>query len=766
MPRTKSLSPILRRARNGSNDRPAERLRHLEMLLSISQQVSAMETLDEVLEVLVQLAVEQTKAERGTLFLNDPQTKELYSRVALGGVSREIRILNNSGVAGHVFTHGDGAVINDAYADDRFDRSVDRQTGFHTKSILCAPVKTVKGEVIGVIQTLNRKEGEFTETDLHLLEAMTTQAAITLQSRQYVERMQRSREQELEFLDVVSDVATELELAPLLQKIMGEARRMLKADRATLFLNDEKTDELWSEVGTGLKSIQIRFPNHLGIAGSVFTSGHTISIPYAYADLRFNPSFDKKTGYFTRTILCVPVINKQGKTIGVVQALNKAGGTFTTEDESRLKAFSARISLALENARLFTDIQNMKNYHESMLECMTNGVLTLDESKRIITCNRAGLRLTGVSSGDIIGCEAKDFFKGENDWVLEKIERVERTHEVDNTQDASLQFGDTPRSVNLTVVPLTGIEHQNLGTMLVIEDISSEKRMKSTMSRYLDPELADQLLAGGQDIARGRSALVTVLFSDIRDFTTFTEKLGAQSTVALLNDYFTLMVDCIQQEGGMLDKFIGDALMAGFGTLVSHEDDEDRAMRTALDMVRKLEEFNRQRLAAGSAPLDIGIGLNTDRVVVGPIGSPKRQDYTIIGDGVNLAARLESACKQYGTRILLSEFTMRRLHGKYRLRDVDRVIVKGRSEPVAVYEALDYHTPETFPQMDGVQELFSKGLTLYRRGDWVRALEAFETAQSLNPQDKITQLYIHRCHKLKDQPPGDDWNGVWVFTEK
>ena len=108
---------------------------------------------------------------------------------------------------------------------------------------------------------------------------------------------------------------------------------MLKADRSTLFLNDEKTNELWSQVGTGLDAIQIRLPNHLGIAGAVFTSGKTINIPYAYADLRFNPAFDKKTGYFTRSILCVPVVNKDGKVIGVTQVLNKRGGPFNEEDE-------------------------------------------------------------------------------------------------------------------------------------------------------------------------------------------------------------------------------------------------------------------------------------------------------------------------------------------------------------------------------------------------------------------------------------------------
>ncbi|MBL6946815.1 MAG: GAF domain-containing protein, partial [Rhodospirillales bacterium] len=239
------------------------------MLLDLSKKVAAIESLDEILEILVQMTTAEIGAERGTLFLNDPQAGELYSRVAQGNFKREIRILNTSGIAGYVFTTGAGEIIQDAYADKRFNRSVDEQTGFKTESIICAPIKTVLGEVIGVSQALNKKKGNFGEEDLALLEAMTTQAAVAMQSRQFVERMKKSREQEMEFLDIVSDVTSELELGTLLQRVMGEATRMLSAERSTLFLNDEKTNELFSRVAQGDDTIgEIRLPNHLGIAGT------------------------------------------------------------------------------------------------------------------------------------------------------------------------------------------------------------------------------------------------------------------------------------------------------------------------------------------------------------------------------------------------------------------------------------------------------------------------------------------------------------------
>ncbi len=755
--------PAARRTRRKTE---AERLRQAEMLLNLSRKVAAIESLDEVLATLVEMTTWEMGAERGTLFLNDDQTGELYSRFAQGNFQREIRILNTTGIAGWVFSEGESVLIHDAYQDDRFNRDIDEQTGFTTKSILCVPVKTVRGEVIGVAQMLNKKKGRFTFDDQGLLEAMTTQASVALQSSQFVERMEKNRAQEMAFLDIVSDVTSELELGSLLQKVMSEATRMLNAERSTLFMNDEKTDELFSRVAMGDGLGEIRQPNHLGIGGAVFTSGKTINIPHCYADLRFNPSFDKQTGYFTRSMLCVPVHNKDGKVIGATQVLNKRGGApFTDEDEQRLKAFTAQISVALENAKLFEDVQTMKNYNESMLESMSNGVITMDEEGTIVTCNAAGMSILQVAAGDIIKAKAEDFFVGGNAWVMEKIERVFECQESEIAMDAEMSAGEDVLSVNLTVLPLVSTEETKLGSMVMIEDISSEKRMKSTMSRYMDPGIADQLLEGGEDILGGTSTEATVLFSDIRGFTTITEELGAQGTVSFLNEYFTIMVDCISEEGGMLDKFIGDAIMAGFGIPVVHDDDEDRAVRAAVKMISEMWRWNEGRVAKGLKPGDMGIGLNTDMVVSGNIGSPKRMDFTMIGDGVNLAARLESACKQYSARLLISENTVKKLRGTFRVRDIDDVVVKGKTEPVGVYEVLDFHTDETFPNVMEVVGHFKEGRNHYRKGTWDKAMASFKECLNLNPEDKLSETYIERCQTLKKRKP-KDWDGVWVMTSK
>jgi len=760
-------------------ERLQSKLHQTEMLLSVTQKIAGLKNLSEILWTLIEMTTNELGADRGSLFLNDPLTGELYSRVAQGELTREIRILNTTGIAGAIFQNAEGEIIHDAYVDDRFNKSIDEQTGYVTKNIVCAPVRTVRNDVIGVIQILNKKKGRFTKEDLEIVEAITSQAAVSLQNAQGVEEMVKAREKEMQFLDIVSDVTAEIELGSLLQRVMVEATRMLNADRSTLFLNDEKTDELFSRVAMGDGIGEIRLPNSAGIAGAVFQSRETVNIPYAYADLRFNPGFDKQTGYFTRSILCVPITNKDGKCIGCTQALNKKGGGFTDEDESRLKAFTQQVAIALENAKLFEDVAKERAYNHSMLTSMSNAVITINDEGKIITCNKAGLKILKIRTSDIIGKTSEEFFTNGRSWILEKIKECEESLEDNILMDTEFEVGSEEDdnletvSANVSFLPLENQDpdgrmdqsESHLGTLIMVEDISDEKRMKSTMSRYIDPGIADQLLGDGTDIMGGQESVATLLFSDVRGFTTITETLGAQGTVSLLNEYFDIMVEAISEQGGMVDKFIGDAIMAAFGIPVGHDDDEDRGVRAGINMIARLWEWNVEREKEGKMPVDMGLGLNTDNIVAGNIGASKRMDYTMIGDGVNLAARLESACKQYSARILISDFTYQKLKGTYQVRYIDDVVVKGKTEPVGVREVLDYHNKDTFPNLMDTVNHFNEAREHYRSGNWDKATRSFKECLKANPEDKLSKTYIERCAILKKENP-KDWDGVWVMTSK
>jgi adenylate cyclase len=743
-------------------------LRRANVLLEVSRRCAAMHTLDGLLQTLVEMTSRELACDRGTLFLNDAASSELYSRVAQGGLSREIRILNNTGLAGHVFQTGEPIIADDAYADPRFNPTVDERTGYRTRSIICVPVRTLSGDTIGVMQCLNKHEGSFTRADLELLADMTSQAAVALQSQQYVEQIEQIRLKEKAFLQLVSEINSEFDLSNVLVRVVAEAVEMLNAERATIFLHDPATGTLFSRVFAGSAVSEIRFPSHLGIAGTVFTSAKSINIPYAYADLRFNPSFDRQTGFFTRSILCVPIVNAENRVIGVTQVLNKKGGVFTDEDEQRLKAFTAQIAIALENSKLFDDVRRMKEYNDAILESMSSGVVTLDAGGKVVTCNVAGGRIFDLAAGAIVGEKLEALLDPAGAWILDKLAEVRASGKSGVFPDATVTLRGVTRSVDLTIMPLLAErDAKESGSMLMIEDLSTEKRMMSTMSRYMDPVIAAQMLAGdAMQRLGGVSTEATVMFTDIRNFTPITEEYGAHGTVAFLNEYFSLMVECIGREGGMLDKFIGDAIMACFGLPVAHDDDPDRAVRAAIAMIRELWRWNATRRAAGLKTVDMGVGINTDQVVSGNIGSPKRMDYTVIGDGVNLASRLESACKAYSARILVSETTVSRLRGIYRLRDVDLVVVKGKSKPVRVMEVLDYHDDSTFPHLLDVVHFFNEGVQHYRRAGWHAAAQRFRRCLQLNPGDTLSQTYVERCQIMAANPPDRDWNGTWVMKDK
>lgn len=735
---------------------------HVAALLGVSNKL-----LENLLFLMVEITTDLIGADRGTLFLYDGDNEEVYSRVAQGKEIEEIRFPANLGIVGTVLHSGKPILIDDAYADARFNQEIDRITGFRTQSILCAPIRSAhEQKIVGALELLNKKNGRFSTEDLGVLEKISEQAGIALENAQTFEQAQQAHEHESHLLQVSAAISSELQLKPLLEKIMDAVRMILGSDRTTLFLHDEKTNELWSQVATGLQDQEIRFPAHMGIAGQSFSEKTTVNIPDAYRDPRFNQAFDKKTGFRTRNILCMPVINREGKAIGVTQVLNKKGGAFSRQDERKLRAFSSQASIAIENAKLFNEVLNMKNYNESILQSLSNGVISVNATRRIEKCNAIALKTFGVQCEQIIGKYADLFFTGENHWIVDSLRRVIATNDPDVFIDAEVvrKTGD-PVSINMTIAPLRDNSETAVGGLLVIEDLSNEKRLKGTLARYMTKEVADQLMESDAALG-GQMQEVAVLFSDIRNFTTISETLGPQETVQMLNEYFTTMVDIVFHHGGILDKFIGDAMLGVFGAPFSTGEDSDRAVTTAVEMFRALKGFNENRVRQRLDPIAIGVGINTDKVLVGNIGSMKRMDYTVIGDGVNLASRLEGANKYYATDILISEQTFTKLKYRYRTREVDLLRVKGKNHPVKVFEVLDHHDISTFPNLDKVVETFATGLKAYRSRRWEEALRHFESCLALHPKDNLPKLYIVRCAHFQKDPPPPEWDGVWTLTTK
>lgn len=572
---------------------------------------------------------------------------------------------------------------------------------------------------------------------------------------------------EQRILSISSDLAGELQLEVLIQRIMEVTAELLNAERSTLFVHDPKTDELVSIYAAGIETREIRIPSGQGIAGAVFSSGVAENIADPYSDPRFSQKIDRDTGFVTRSILCAPIVNKSGGRIGVAQVLNKRDGGFTAKDEARLRAFAAQVAVSLENARLFEDVLNIKNYSESIIGSISNGIVSLDGDNVVVTANDPAVAMIGLPRERIIGRKFEDIVTAPNRWILQNLRETIATGQNSIAIDAELVRRDETKStVNLTAAPLIDGAGKRIGSLLVVEDITEEKRVRSTMARYMSAEVADELLAAGEAELSGKDQTVSVLFSDVRGFTKMAETLGARETVSVLNAYFTDMVDVIFEHHGILDKYIGDAIMALFGAPFPKPEDPDNALAAANDMLRTLREFNVRQRGAGLEELEIGVGLSTGDVIVGNIGSVKRMEYTVIGDAVNLASRLESANKFYGTRILLSDFTVAALKAPALLREVDLLRVKGKDRPVAVFEAVGWRAGENYAQLAAILELHDEGLHAYTARDWAKAEAAFGKLLAIDPKDGPAKIYRDRVRLYAKKPPPGDWDGVWVMAEK
>ena len=746
--------------------RITELVRRTAALVDVANRVSDTLSLDVLFPRLMEVVTETLNAERSSLFLHDAETGELFSRVMQGNAMGEVRFRADHGIAGSVFTSGRGEIIPDAYADARFNRKVDTETGYRTRNILCVPIRNKKQVVIGVTQALNKRDGGFDEEDLQSLEALSSQAAAALENARIFEKVERSQREEALLLDVVSSITSEIMLDPLLEKILAAATQLLDADRGSLFLYDPETGELCSRVAEGESSRQIRFPANAGIAGECFSKAVCINIDDAYSDSRFNPEVDKGTGYRTRNILCMPITTKGGNKVGVMEILNKKEGSFTAGDQQRLAALCAQAAVSIENAQLFEDVSNSRNYNESILRSMSNGVLTLDAFRTISKVNPSALRILQRTEQETVSRKLGEVFDGPNSWVTNSLDKVLRTGRIDSTVDSDLVLnGRHAVSVNMTAVPLQDIYDGQLGSMLIMEDITREKRLRNTMSRYMSKAVMDELLAGGEAALGGTSREVSVLFSDIRGFTSMSERLGARETVAMLNEYFTDMVDIVFAHNGILDKYIGDMIMAVFGSVRATRDDAENAVIVGSRMMTALRELNRRRVPAGHEPIRIGIGISTGDVVAGSIGSPKRLEYTVIGDRVNLAERMQNANKYYGTDVLICGLTAARLRRPVRMRELDLIRVRGMQAPVAICEVLEHHTADSFPHLDEVIFAFAEAVAHYRNRSWDRAAVLFGQALAACPDDRPSRLYLERCRIYARNPPPADWDGVWTLQD-
>ncbi len=326
-------------------------------------------------------------------------------------------------------------------------------------------------------------------------------------------------------------------------------------------------------------------------------------------------------------------------------------------------------------------------------------------------------------------------------------------------------------------IATVGLGYLGITVYNYIQEEKNKQFLKSSFGTYISPELIDEMYESGKEPELGgEEGYHTAFFTDIQSFSAFSEKLSASDLVSLLNTYLTEMTDILMENNGTLDKYIGDAIVAFYGAPIDVKEHELMACRTAIKMQERLAELREQWQAEGDRWPEIvhhmqnRIGINTGQLVTGNMGSESRMNYTMMGDTVNLAARLESSAKQYGIYIQIADSTYEAVQDKVVVRALDFVKVLGKEEPVKVFELISEVGQEPEPYKK-ILPAFHEAIELYFKQDWEKAIEAFKAADDLEemfPGRKTnpSRIYIPRCEHFKANPPGDDWDGVWTLTSK
>ncbi len=777
--------------------------------------------LQEMLDAITLKTGELLGADRTTIFLLDEDKDELWSIIAEGegGKSIEIRIPADQGIAGEVATFK--KVVNNPY--DFFDdprseasKRLYEKTGYRAYTQLTLPLLNEQGGLVAVVQLINKLKSlpdplapleeridrkGFTETDQKLFEEFAPSIRLILESsRSFYIATQKQRAASALMKATESLSQASLDLGETLKRVMEEAQELMEADRSTLWLIDRDREDLWTKIPQADGSLkEFRVPMGVGFAGRVAQTGEILNIPfdlYDHPDSDNSKKTDPKTGYRTCSLLCMPVYNADKELIGVTQLLNKKKkgdyppynpddwpaapecwkASFNQSDIAFMEAFNIQAGVALQNAKLFATVKQQEQMQRDILRSLSNGVISTDKAGNIIAANESAKQLLGFSENEslegisvreLLQIKGGDFAK----WFQAALEAADEKARQQYYPDQTLLSKGTEqqRSVNLSVNTIADATNPQKisGALVVMDDISDEKRLKSTMYRYMTQELAEELLKLDDAKLGGDRKDVSILFSDIRSYTALTEKLAAEEVVGMLNEYFESMVEAIFKYKGTLDKYIGDAIMAVFGSPLPLTDHAWRAVQTAVEMRQRLADFNARRMSLNKEPIKIGIGINSDSVISGNIGSSKRMEFTAIGDGVNLGSRLEGASKQYGCDIVISQYTYRPCADLIWHRELDCIRVKGKNEPVKIYELVGLRSDPIAVEKEQIIEHYHKGREYYLSRKFTRAMGEFGMIlEDIDKNDKAAALHLKRCQHFLQEPPPDDWDGVWTLTEK
>ena len=544
-----------------------------------------------------------------------------------------------------------------------------------------------KDRLLGLLCVGKKLMGEaYTDAEIKILEIVSNHLTKALFNYELIKNVDEKGKQlnlkllELETLfDISVAISSVLDVDELGEEILWRSVGILNASKGMMVMPKENSPILepgssfnWEDVDALIsKKLSIFKKIEESKSGVILTPGDKNSL-------------QKKLG---EDHIIVAPIQAKDSVLGYMILCNKETRqgveAFTQTDLDLLSALCNQGAVALDNARLFKDITEAKQFNESILGSIATGVITLDPLGEIDSINQAGINILKINKDEIIGNHYMYLFEKDME-ILELIQGAEAENAIHSEINIPFLTVSKDAVVNVSAAPRIDPSGNVRGVVVALEDITDVSKVKNTFKRYVSKQVVDELLDDDAKLnLGGEKRDVTILFSDIRGFTDMSEKMNPEDVVSTLNEYFSEMIDIVFKYNGTLDKIIGDELMVVYGAPTSNEDDTLRAVATAVEMQSQINVLNAKRIKQRKKPILAGMGINKGIVVSGNIGSRDMMDYTVIGDTVNLGARLCSAAGP--GEILVSSTVWKKTQKHYSYKKLEPIKVKGKKNKVGIY---------------------------------------------------------------------------------
>ena len=543
-----------------------------------------------------------------------------------------------------------------------------------------------KDQLLGIL-CIGRKfmSESYSNSDFKILEIISNHLTKALYNYQLIDMVERKKNElnmkllELETLFDISVAISSVLDDDLGNEILWRSVGILNASKGIIFLKNDSSPILQPHVNFNW---EIDFPlisQNLEILKNVIENrkGKILTI-------KDNFPIQKKLN--EKNLIITPILTKN-KLIGFMILANKEtrSGTepFNSLDLDLLSSLSNQAAVAMENAKLFKDITKEKQFNESILGSIATGVITLDKLGEVDSINSAGLKIIEMQKEEVIGNHYHYLFEKDEE-IISLINSSENEGIINSEINLPFYTVSKETVINISIAPRVGPKKNAEGLVIAIEDISDVSKVKNTFKRYVSKQVVDEILDNQSNLnLGGEEREATVLFTDIRGFTSMSEKMDPKTVVSTLNEYFSEMIDIVFKYNGTLDKIIGDELMIVYGAPLSSEDDTTRALKTAIEMQACIKEMNVKRKKKKEAEILVGAGINRGNVVSGNIGSREMMDYTVIGDTVNLGSRLCSVANP--GEILVSDSVFEISKCDFAFKKLNPINVKGKKNKVNVY---------------------------------------------------------------------------------